>query len=159
MPVLDRIRSAIPAEARERLYVIAAAAVTMLASWGVVDAAAVPAWAALAAAVITLGFAILHSTSTVRTALYSLLLAGQGVAQLYGILTETQWASIGGFVAAILGITVAAAKTPTPITADGITAAIGTGVDGGLTIETTETTETIDLEYDDEAPSPGGAAN
>ncbi len=158
MSMLDTVRTAIPAEARERVYIIAGAAITLLASWGVVDAAAVPAWAALAAAVIALGFAILHSTSTVRTALYSVLLAVQGVAQLYGIFTDTQWASIAGLAAAVLGISVAAAKTPTPITADGITAAIGTGVDSGLTIETSETMETIDLEYD-EAPSPGGAAN
>lgn len=151
MSALDSIRAAIPAEARERVYVIAAAAITLLASWGAVDAAAVPAWAALAASVITLVFAILHSTSTVRTALYSVLLAVQGVAQLYGIFTQTQWASIAGLVAAVLGLSVAAAKTPTPITADGITASIDAGA-GAHRIDSRPT-------GDAPAPRPGGSAN
>ena len=69
MSMLDTVRAAVPAAARERLYVIAAAAVTLLASWGVIEVTTVPAWVALAASVVTLAFAILHSTSTLRTAL------------------------------------------------------------------------------------------
>lgn len=118
MSLLDSIRTAVPASARERTYVIAAAAVALLASWGAVDAAAAPAWTALVVSFVTLGFAILHSTSTVRTALYSTLLAVQSVAQLYGIFTDGQWASIAGLAAAVLGLTVAAAKTPTMIDGD-----------------------------------------
>lgn len=151
MSMLDTVRTAIPAEARERVYIIAAAAITLLASWGVVDAAAVPAWAALAAAVITLGFAILHSTSMVRTALYSVLLAVQGVAQLYGIFTDTQWASIAGLAAAVLGTSVAAAKAPTPISNGVLT----------VSLEPDEFRTVREHELTDEAPAPqaGGADN
>ncbi len=151
MSMLDTVRTAVPAEARERVYIIAAAAITLLASWGVVDAAAVPAWAALAAAVITLGFAILHSTSTVRTALYSVLLAVQGVAQLYGIFTDTQWASIAGLAAAVLGVSVAAAKAPTPISNGVLT----------VSLEPDEFRTVREHELTDEAPAlqAGGADN
>lgn len=111
MTILDRIRFAIPDSIRERVYVVAAALVALLASWGAIDQTQVPQWTALAVSVVTLMFAILHSASTVRTAFYAVLLALQGISQAYGILTESQTASILGFAAAVLGITVAASKT------------------------------------------------
>jgi hypothetical protein len=115
MSILTTARSIVPAETREKFYVVAGAAVALLASWGVVDQEVVQQWSAFAVAVVSLVFAILHSTSTVRTTLYTVLLAGQGVAQVYGILTESQWSSILGLAAAVLGIAVAAAKAPTTI--------------------------------------------
>lgn len=111
--VLTTLRTRIPASARERVYVVAAALVALLASWGAIDVSVVPQWTALVLATITLSFAILHSTSTIRTALYSVLLVTQGVAQVYGIGTDVQWTSILGLAAAVLGLSIAAAKTPT----------------------------------------------
>lgn len=113
--VLTILRTRIPASARERVYVVAAALVALLASWGAIDVSVVPQWTALVLATITLSFAILHSTSTIRTALYSVLAVTQGVAQVYGIGTDVQWTSILGLAAAVLGLSVAAAKTPTAI--------------------------------------------
>lgn len=115
MAILDSIRAFIPAAARERVYVVSAALVALLASWGAIDVAVVPQWTALVLATVTLAFAVLHSTSTIRTALYSVLLVTQGVAQVYGIGSDLQWTSIIGLVAAVLGLTFAAAKTPTAI--------------------------------------------
>lgn len=161
MSVLDTLREAIPPTARERIYVIAAAAVAVLASWGGIDAATVPAWSALVVSVITLGFAILHSTSTVRTALYSLLLAGQGVAQVYGIFSDEKWSSIVALAASVLGLSVAAAKTPTAITLGGMT------VNFDVVKQLRDRLPALHIDYDstppartpDPAPPVGGAQN
>jgi hypothetical protein len=115
--MLTKIRSVIPASARERWYVVSGALVTFLASWGLLEASTAPAWIGLVTATITLLFAVLYSTSTVRTALYSVLLAVQGVAGLYSILGESQWAAIVALAAVLLGTGTAAAKTQPPIAA------------------------------------------
>ncbi|MCW2089459.1 UNVERIFIED_ORG: urea transporter [Rhodococcus erythropolis] len=107
------LRALIPAAARGRVYVTATALVALLHANGLISEDAGDQWAALAIAVVTLMFAILHSTSKVRTALYSAALAVQGVAQVYGVWTDTQWAGVLALVAALLGISVAAARTPT----------------------------------------------
>lgn len=157
MSVLDKLRSAVPASARERVYVIAAAAVTLLASWGTIDAATAPAWAALVASAVTLAFAILHSTSTVRTALYSTLLTVQGVAQVYGILSDVQWASIAGLAAAVLGLSVAAAKSPTPISDGHVTVSIDEADDETIDEAGGRFEYPVDIEYPTERA--GGSEN
>ncbi|MBP2208153.1 hypothetical protein JOJ86_005879 [Rhodococcus percolatus] len=115
MSALTAIRTAVPAQAREKFYVVAGAVVALLASWGVVGESVTQQWTAFAVSVVALVFAIIHSTDSWRTGLYGTLLAAQGLGQVYGLLTESQWASILGLAAAVLGIAVAAAKTPTVI--------------------------------------------
>ncbi|OZC80545.1 hypothetical protein CH274_15355 [Rhodococcus sp. 06-418-5] len=112
---LDRVRSTIPASARERWYVISGVIVTLLVGLKVLDQATAAAWSSVVVATITLAFALLYSTSPWRTALYGLLLAVQGIAQLYGILNGSLWAAIIALAATLLGTATAAAKTPTTI--------------------------------------------
>lgn len=113
--LLDPIRSAIPATLREKWYVTSGAIVTFLVGWKVLDETTAAAWTAFAVATITLFFAALYSTSTLRTALYGVLLAVQALAQVYGILSGSQWAAIVALAATLLGTATAAAKTPTII--------------------------------------------
>lgn len=115
MSALASIRTAVPAAAREKFYVVAGAVVALLASWGVVDQSVTQQWTAFAVSVVALVFAIIHSTDSWRTGVYGTLLATQGLGQVYGVLSEAQWASVLGLAAAVLGIAVAAAKTPTVI--------------------------------------------
>lgn len=93
MPLLDSIRTAVPASARENWYRYGGAIIVFLASWGYIDTAVVTQWTALVLGVITLLFAALHSTSSVRTALYLLLVAVQGVAG--GSVRDPQRAAMG----------------------------------------------------------------
>ncbi|MFI7168530.1 phage holin [Rhodococcoides fascians] len=113
--ILDPIRSKIPATARERWYVIAGVISTLLVGLKVLDQATAAAWLSLVIATITLAFALLYATSTWRVGLYGLLIAVQGVAQLYGIFNGSLWAAIIGLAATLLGTATAAAKTPTTV--------------------------------------------
>ncbi len=123
MPLLDSIRTAVPASARENWYRYGGAIIVFLASWGYIDTAVVTQWTALVLGVITLLFAALHSTSSVRTALYLLLVAVQGVAGgVFGILNEQRWGAIITLAALFLGVATAAAKTPMPVEFQGVRA-------------------------------------
>lgn len=117
--MLAKIRSVIPAYARERWYIVSNALVSFLTMWGLLDASLGQQIATLAIASITLLFAILYSTDEIRTAIYTLVLAVQAVAQVLGILTDQQWGAIVALVAILLGQTLAAAKTPAMISVSG----------------------------------------
>lgn len=106
-PFLDPIRSAIPVEARQRWHDISTAIVGALAMWGLLGTSTVPAWTSLIVGVVTLFFAILYSESTVRVSFYTVLVAVQGVAGLYGILDDQKWAAILSVASALLGTAVA----------------------------------------------------
>lgn len=112
-PFLDPIRSAIPPETRQRWYDISTAIVGALAMWGLLGTSEVPAWTSLVVGVVTLMFAVLYSESTVRVSFYTVLLAVQGVAGLYGILDNQKWAAILSVASALLGTAVAGSNTPT----------------------------------------------
>lgn len=113
--MLEKIRSVLRPELRERAYVLVGAIVTGLTSMSLVDAGTATAWGSLVVSALTLAIALLHSTSTWRSALYSFMLAMQAVAGVYGILTENAWGLIIQITAALLGLGTAAAKTPTPL--------------------------------------------
>lgn len=113
---LDPIRSAIPAAFRERAYVVVTAIVGLFAAQGVVTEAAAPVWISVGAAAVTLFFAVLYATDTVRLSLYALLGTLSTLGQLYGYFTEAQWSSYLGLAAALLGLSLAAAKTPAGVT-------------------------------------------
>lgn len=109
--MLDSIRTTIPANSRATFYAVAAATVTALVSWGVLDDAAAPAVAGVATAVVTLLFAVLHSTSPWRQALYSLMAAVTVLLAYLGYGDAVQWESILAIAAPVLGIGTAAATT------------------------------------------------
>ena len=65
----------------------------------------------LATAVVTLAFAVIHSTSPWRQALYSLMAAVTVLMAYLGYGTDAQWETILATVAPVLGIGTAAATT------------------------------------------------
>lgn len=102
-PFLDPIRAVIPVEARQKWYDISTAIIGALAMWGLLGTYTVPAWTSLVVGVVTLLFAVLYSESTARVSFYTLLLAVQGVAGVYGILDDQKWAAVLAVASALLG--------------------------------------------------------
>ena len=98
---------------RERLYIVAAALMTVLVSFGVLNDNQAALWSSLAVAVIGAIFAVVNAESSWRVALYTVAGAAAAVFQAYGILGQANWAAIVGLVAAVLGVSTAAAKAPT----------------------------------------------
>ena len=109
--MLDQIRTTIPANSRATFYAVAAAAVTALVSWGVLDDAAAPAVVGVATAVVTLAFAVIHSDSPWRQSLYGLMAALTVLMAYLGYGDTMQWESILAIAAPVLGIGTAAATT------------------------------------------------
>lgn len=113
MPLLETIRTAIPETARVRLYTYVAAGVLLLSGLGYVADSVASLWSAVGISSVTLAFALLHSTSPWRTALYGFLVALAPLALWYSIGTATGWAAVLGFAATVFGITKAASNTIT----------------------------------------------
>ena len=110
--MLESLRDAIPASARGTAYAMVAALAPALIAWGILDEVQAAAIVGVITAVVTLGFAILHSTSSPRTALYGLMAAGTVALAVWGYGSPEQWAAILAIIAPILGVGVAAANTP-----------------------------------------------
>lgn len=110
---LDRLRLLIAPEHRGYIHTLAVAIIGFI---GVTEGSL---YVALAVAVFDLLLALLHSTSTVRTALYALALAAQPVALVLHLGNADQWTGALAILAAILGGALAAAKTPAPEVAYG----------------------------------------
>ena len=115
MPTLETIRAAVPATLRERLYTYVAAAVFLVSGLGYISNTVAALWAAVVTASITLAFALLHSTSPWRTALYGFLAPIAPLALWYSIGTETGWTAVLTFAALIFGVTKAAVNTSTTV--------------------------------------------
>lgn len=113
MPLLETIRAAIPETARVRLYTYVAAGVLLLSGLGYVADSVASLWSAVGISSVTLAFALLHSTSPWRTALYGFLVALAPLALWYSVGTATGWAAVLGFAATVFGITKAASNTIT----------------------------------------------
>ena len=109
--MLDSIRTTVPANSRATFYAVAGAVVTALVSWGVLDDAAAPAVVGVATAVVTLAFAVIHSDSPWRQALYGLMAAVTVLMAYLGYGDTMQWESILAVAAPVLGIGTAAATT------------------------------------------------
>ncbi|MCQ9125585.1 hypothetical protein JY504_08140 [Corynebacterium amycolatum] len=108
---METIRNFIPASARATWYAVASALVAALVSWGMLDDAAAPAVTGVVIAVITLMFALLHSTSPWRQALYGVASAVSVLGVYLGWGTEAQFDSILMIIAPVLAIGTAAATT------------------------------------------------
>lgn len=132
MAILDTIRAAIPASARVKYYTYVAAGVLLLSGFGVITDALAPLWTASGLASVTLIFALLHSLSPWRTALYGFLATLAPLALWYSIGTATQWVAVLGFAATVFGITKAAGNTATtvvPVVRSGDAVIVGEGLD------------------------------
>lgn len=110
---MENLRTIVPATYRATFYAVASAIVAALVSWGVLDQAAAPAVTGVVIAVVTLAFAVVHSTSPWRQALYGLAAAIAVLGAYLGWGTEAQFDSLLAILAPVLGITTAAATTPT----------------------------------------------
>lgn len=115
MPALETLRTSVPSAVREQLYTYVAAGVLLIAGLGYISDEVAALWTAVGLATVTLLFALVHSTSPWRTALYALLAAVAPLALWYSIGTETGWTAVLAFAATVFGITKAAGKTPVVI--------------------------------------------
>lgn len=112
--LLDPVRSVIKPEYRERIYNAVGATVVVLGSVGLVDGNVAATVAQIALATVTLGFAILYSTSEIRSALYLLLAAVQAAFAFWSIGNAADWAGVLSIAAAVLGTQIASGRTPAP---------------------------------------------
>lgn len=110
---METIKNLVPASARGTAYAVVAAIAPALIAWGVLDEVKAAAVVGVLTAVVTLVFAVLHSTSNPRTAVYLLLAAITAALTAWGYGTDAQWQSILAIVAPALGAGYAAANTPT----------------------------------------------
>lgn len=110
---METIRNLVPASARGTAYAVVAAIAPALIAWGVLDEVKAAAVVGVLTAVVTLVFAVLHSTSNPRTAVYLLLAAITAAMTAWGYGTDLQWESLLAIVAPALGAGYAAANTPT----------------------------------------------
>ena len=108
---METIRNFIPASARATWYAVASALVAALVSWGVLDDTAAPAITGVIIATVTLVFALLHSDTPWRQAVYGLA-AALGVLGVYlGWCSEVQMDALLAVIAPVLGLGTAAATT------------------------------------------------
>ena len=119
MGVLGTLRGIIPAEAREKVYTVAGGLVVLLAGVGLIADDVASLWAAVVGASVVLLFALLHSTSPLRSALYAVLAAAAPLGMWYSVGTASQWAAVLTFTGLVLGVTKAAGSTPAPEVAGG----------------------------------------
>lgn len=108
---MEKIRSTVPATARVTWYAVAVALVAALNQWGALSHDATPSVTGVVIAVITLLFALVHSDTPWRQALYGLCAALAVFGTYLGWGSEEQFASVLDVVAPILGIATAAATT------------------------------------------------
>ncbi|HEY9312126.1 phage holin [Williamsia sp.] len=132
MSTLDTIRTAVPATARAKYYTYVAAGVLLMSGLGVVTETVASLWSAAGLASVTLVFALLHSLSPWRTALYGFLATLAPLALWYSIGTATQWVAVLSFAATVFGITKAASNTApmvVPVLTSSNAVIVGEGLD------------------------------
>lgn len=110
---METIKNVIPASARGTAYAMVAAIAPALIAWGVLDEVKAAAVVGVLTALVTLLFAILHSTSGVRTAVYAVIGAVTAALTAWGYGSGAQWDTVLAIVAPALGAGYAAANTPT----------------------------------------------
>lgn len=109
---MGTLRELIPASARGTFHSVAGALAVVLVAYGWANDVQAAAIVAAIVAVVDLGLAMLHATSTVRALIYPVLAAFAAVAINYGIADEHQLLAVLGVAAAALGAGVAANYTP-----------------------------------------------
>ncbi|MFI2216518.1 hypothetical protein ACH47B_06495 [Rhodococcus sp. NPDC019627] len=114
MAVLDTLRGLVPASARDKVYTVTGGLVVLLAGVGLIADDVASLWAAVVGASVVLFFAVLHSTSPARSALYAFLATAAPLGLAYSIGTASQWAAVLTYAGLVLGVTKAAGSTPAP---------------------------------------------
>lgn len=104
----------VPPSVTGPLYIIIPAIIVLLAGFNVIDNEAVSVWTSVVLALVAAVVAIANSDAAWRQAVYGLAAAAQAVFQLYGLGTDSQWASITGLIVAFLSIGLAGVFTPKP---------------------------------------------
>lgn len=99
---------------REAIQRLISALVAAFLATGVLTADKGLLWGQLATATLSLLFALLFAGTSIRAALYALILVVAGLVQAYGITQGVDWAIIAGSIAQVFGITTAAAKAQPP---------------------------------------------
>lgn len=110
---MTNIRNWLRPETRGTVYAVAAAVVAALVTFGVISSTMAAPIAGVIVATITLIYAIIHSESNLRTVIYGLCVAVGVLFVTLGTFTESESEALLAIVAPVLGITLAAAKTPT----------------------------------------------
>lgn len=110
---MDKIRTWLRPETRGVVYTVAAAAVAALVTFGVISSTLAASVAGVVVGVITLIYAIIHSESNIRSVIYGLSAAIGALLVTLGTFTDEESEALLAVVAPVLGITLAAAKTPT----------------------------------------------
>lgn len=108
----DKIRHWFRPETRGQFYAAAAGFVTLLASLGLIAVSYVPAITGVVLAALALAYAYINSDSAKNKAIYALCTAVGALLITMGYLTDNQTQAVLAFVAPVLGISYAAAKTP-----------------------------------------------
>lgn len=99
---------------REALSRVLAATIMGLQGVGILTADKAALWSQLGVAAIGLVYALLWAGTSIRAALYSVILVGSSVLLAYGIADSVNWAIILASVGQAFGITTAAAKAQPP---------------------------------------------
>lgn len=110
---MTNVKAWLRPETRGTVYTVAAALVAALVTFGVISSTMAAPIAGVVVATITLVYAIVHSESNLRTVIYGLCVAVGVLFVTLGTLTNNQTDALLAIVAPVLGITLAAAKTPT----------------------------------------------
>lgn len=110
---MNKIRDWLKPETRGTVYAVSAALVAALVTFGVISSTVAAPIAGVVIAAITLLYAIVHSESNLRTVLYGLCVAVGALFVTLGTLTNNETEALLSVIAPVLGITLAAAKTPT----------------------------------------------
>lgn len=113
MTTKDKIRGWFRPETRGQFYAAAAGLVTLLASFGFLAVSLVPAVTGVAIAAVALAFAFANSDSAKNKAVYVFTGAVGALLISLGWITDYQQEAVLAVVAPVLGISYAAAQTPT----------------------------------------------
>lgn len=110
---MEKVRSWLKPETRGTVYTVAAAVVAALVVFGVLSSTLAAPIAGVAVAGITLLYAIIHSESNLRSVIYGTCVAVGALFVTLGTISNSESEALLAVVAPVLGITLAAAKTPT----------------------------------------------
>lgn len=110
---MEKVRGWLKPETRGTVYTVAAAVVAALVVFGVISSSYAAPIAGVILAGVTLLYAIIHSESNIRTVIYVFCAAVGAMFVTMGTISDDESDALLAVVAPVLGITLAAAKTPT----------------------------------------------
>jgi hypothetical protein len=103
-----------PPSRRETIARVISAVIMGLTATGALTADKAALWTQLGVAAVGLLFALLYAGTSIRAALYSVIIVASSLLAVYGIAQNVDWAIIIASVGQAFGITTAAAKAQPP---------------------------------------------